>query len=337
MNADLLRADDPSVIDRAISLLKAGEIVAIPTETVYGLAADAKNEAAVKKIFEAKGRPQDNPLIVHIADMSQLYEIVEDVPQKALILAEKFWPGPLTVILKKNSSIPSVTSGGLDTVAVRMPSNPVMRDIIKSGNLFIAAPSANLSGKPSCTNAKDVMEDFSDKIGLVIDGGDCDIGLESTVISLVTDIPTVFRPGFVTVEELRDTIGEVRVSDAVTSPIKQGERVQSPGMKYRHYSPNARVILVQGEHRDFCEFVKKNNADGVFALMFEGEKPIENCLFYGKKEDSAAQAKNLFSFLRKADRLGAKTVYVECPDTTGVGLATFNRLLRAAAFEIVNV
>ncbi|MBQ8533269.1 MAG: threonylcarbamoyl-AMP synthase [Clostridia bacterium] len=332
----ILTPDNEAIITAA-KLLKAGQIAALPTETVYGLAADAKNEAAVKAIFEAKGRPQDNPLIVHIADISQLYEIAAEIPDKALTLAEKFWPGPLTMIFKKKSVIPDVTSGGLDTVAVRMPSHPIMQEIIRRGNLFIAAPSANISGRPSCTNALDVFEDFNGKIPLIIDGGECNIGLESTVLSLVTDTPTLFRPGFVTVEQLEETVGKIKISEAVTSPIKQGERVQSPGMKYRHYSPNAKVVLVKGEHSKVCQFIKDKEDSGVFALMFEGEKPIDNCLFYGKREDSAEQAKNLFKRLREVDRLGAKTVYVECPSTLGVGLATFNRLIRAAAFEIVNV
>ena len=296
----ILTPDNEAIITAA-KLLKAGQIAALPTETVYGLAADAKNEAAVKAIFEAKGRPQDNPLIVHIADISQLYEIAAEIPDKALTLAEKFWPGPLTMIFKKKSVIPDVTSGGLDTVAVRMPSHPIMQEIIRRGNLFIAAPSANISGRPSWTNALDVFEDFNGKIPLIIDGGECNIGLESTVLSLVTDTPTLFRPGFVTVEQLEETVGKIKISEAVTSPIKQGERVQSPGMKYRHYSPNAKVVLVKGEHSKVCQFIKDKEDSGVFALMFEGEKPIDNCLFYGKREDSAEQAKNLFKRLREVD------------------------------------
>lgn len=330
-------APTDEAISLAAELLKSGEIAALPTETVYGLAADATNEKAVEKIFSAKGRPQDNPLIVHIADLSQLFEITKEVPDTALKLAEKFWPGPLTMIFKKNDKIPDVTSGGLDTVAVRMPSHPTIREIINKGHLFIAAPSANLSGKPSCTNAKDVFEDFNGKIPLIIDGGDCNIGLESTVLSLVTDLPTLFRPGFVTVEQIESVIGKIKISDAVLNPIKKGERVQSPGMKYRHYSPNARVVLVKGEHCKYCQFIKQNNKNGVFALMFEDEKPIENCLFYGKINDDKQQAKNIFSALRKMDRLGAQTVYVECPNDSGVGLATLNRLLRAAAFEIIEL
>lgn len=334
MTTKLEKCNEKSIAE-AIELLKAGKIVALPTETVYGLAADAKNEDAVKEIFIAKGRPQDNPLIVHIATEKQLFEIAKEVPPKALSLAKEYWPGPLTMIFKKTDVIPDLTTGGLDSVAVRMPSNPVIREIIEKSGVMIAAPSANISGRPSGTTARDVFEDFDGKIPLVLDGGECKIGIESTVISFATEIPTLFRPGFVTAEELAEKLGEIKIADAVLKPLKSGERVQSPGMKYKHYSPKAEVKLVRGSEQFFDEFFAKNSGEKVFALCFDREKKQKNMLFYGARENLAEQAKNIFSKLRETDRLGAETVYVECPCDEGVGLATLNRLLRSAGFEVI--
>lgn len=324
-------------IDLAVSLLKSGEIAAVPTETVYGLAADAQNPDAVKKIFKAKGRPQDNPLIVHISSFDQLERAAHDIPEKVFSLTRDFWPGPLTVVLKKNPSIPDVTSGGLDTAAFRMPSHPVIRDIIKTGDILIAAPSANISGRPSGTNAADVFSDFNGLIPLILDGGVCDIGVESTVISFVSETPVLLRPGFVTVEDIESRIGKIDISPAVLGPVKSGEKAMSPGMKYKHYSPDCDVFLVKGSSTDYRDFVKKNDGCGVFALCFDGEQPIKNSLCYGKENDFAEQAKNIFSALRQLDKAGAKTVYVHCPNPKGVALATYNRLIRAAAFKIIEL
>ncbi|MGN1081290.1 MAG: L-threonylcarbamoyladenylate synthase [Acutalibacteraceae bacterium] len=327
----------PRAIEKAVELLKKGETVAIPTETVYGLAADAKNAGAVKKIFKAKGRPQDNPLIVHISDYSELYEIAEDIPQIALSLAEEYWPGPLTMIFKKKSVIPDVTSGGLDTVAVRMPSHPVIREIIRQGKILIAAPSANISGRPSGTNAADVFSDFNGLIPLVLDGGECSIGVESTVISFATETPTLFRPGFITAEELEEKLGKIEVSPAVFGELKSGEKASSPGMKYKHYSPACDVYLIKGSREKYIKYVLEHNENGVYALCFDDEKPIENSISYGGKDNYAEQAKNIFAMLRRLDREGAKKVFVHCPKTDGIALATYNRLIRAAAFKIIEL
>lgn len=325
--------------DRALSesarLIKDGQVVAIPTETVYGLAANALDENAVKKIYIAKGRPSDNPLIVHISDISELSPLVSEIPEKVKTMAEKFWPGPLTMIMKKNDVIPSVTSGGLDTVAVRMPESEYARAIIKACGVPLAAPSANLSGSPSPTNAKYVFDDMNGRIPLIIDGGKSKIGVESTVITFATDIPTVLRPGGVTVEEIRNTIGEVNVDDAVLHELKNGEKAASPGMKYKHYAPRADITILKGSLEQFIEYTSGKD---FFALVFEGEeKYFENAVTYGKPLDAVSEANRLFDALRELDEKGAKIVFARCPELHGVGLAVYNRLIRSAGFNIIEL
>lgn len=325
--------------DRALSesarLIKDGQVVAIPTETVYGLAANALDEEAVQKIYIAKGRPSDNPLIVHISDISELSPLVSEIPEMVKIMAEIFWPGPLTMIMKKSGIIPSVTSGGLDTVAVRMPESEYARAIIKACGVPLAAPSANLSGSPSPTNAKYVFDDMNGRIPLIIDGGKSKIGVESTVITFATEIPTVLRPGGVTVEEIRNTIGEVNVDDAVLHELKNGEKAASPGMKYKHYAPKADITILKGSLEQFIEYTSGKN---FFALVFEGEeKYFENAVTYGKPLDAVSEANRLFDALRELDEKGAKTVYARCPELSGVGLAVYNRLIRSAGFNIIEL
>ena len=325
--------------DRALSesarLIKDGQVVAIPTETVYGLAANALDENAVKKIYIAKGRPSDNPLIVHISDISELSPLVSEIPEKVKTMAEKFWPGPLTMIMKKSNVIPSVTSGGLDTVAVRMPESDYARAIIKACGVPMAAPSANLSGSPSPTNAKYVFDDMNGRIPLIIDGGKSKIGVESTVITFATDIPTVLRPGGVTVEEIRNTIGEVNVDDAVLHELKDDENAASPGMKYKHYAPRADITILKGSLEQFIEYTSGKD---FFALVFEGEeKHFENAVTYGKPLDAISEANRLFDALRELDEKGAKTVFARCPELHGVGLAVYNRLIRSAGFNIIEL
>ena len=325
--------------DRALSesarLIKDGQVVAIPTETVYGLAANALDENAVKKIYIAKGRPSDNPLIVHVSDISELSPLVSEIPLKAKIMAERFWPGPLTMIMKKSGIIPSVTSGGLDTVAVRMPESEYARAIIKACGVPLAAPSANLSGSPSPTNAKYVFDDMNGRIPLIIDGGKSKIGVESTVITFATDIPTVLRPGGVTVEEIRNTIGEVNVDDAVLHELKNGETAASPGMKYKHYAPRADITILKGSLEQFIEYTSGKD---FFALVFEGEeKYFEKAVTYGKPLDAVSEANRLFDALRELDEKGAKTVFARCPELSGVGLAVYNRLIRSAGFNIIEL
>ena len=331
-------SSDPGV-KKAAELLKKGEVVAIPTETVYGLAANAFDEKAVEKIFAAKGRPSDNPLIVHISELSQWAELVESIPESALALARAFWPGPLTIILKKSSLIPSRTSGGLDTVGVRMPLHPTARAIISAAGVPLAAPSANSSGKPSTTTAKHCLHDLDGKIPLIIDSGECSVGVESTVVTLVPKVPRVLRPGGISLEMLADVLGKVEVDDAVLSKLADGAVAASPGMKYKHYSPNAKVSIVKGSFESFKTFVEAQKEKDVLALVFEGEGKKLSVPFieYGKENDGASQARKIFSALRRVDETGAKLVYARFPEKDGVGLAVLNRLIRAAAFNIIEL
>lgn len=331
--------DDSDKINNIGEILKNGGVVGIPTETVYGLAANALDESAVSKIFKAKGRPQDNPLIVHIADIDELYPLVKEVPKEALLLAQRFWPGPLTIILPRSELVPKSVSAGLDTVAVRMPSHPIARAIIKSAGVPLAAPSANLSGKPSPTTAQHVLNDMDGRIDAIADGGCSSVGLESTVVTLCTSPAKLLRPGKVTPDELAEVLGEIEIDNAVLSELEQGITPSSPGMKYKHYSPNANVTIVRGELDKFCDFVSQNKSQDVLAICFDGEedKIPAKCLCFGKQDDTSQQAHLLFDALRKVDELGASTVFVRCPSSDGVGLAVMNRLLRAAEFKVIDL
>ena len=328
--------NDIDDIKTVAEILRNGGIVAIPTETVYGLAADAFSGEAVKKIFEAKGRPQDNPLIVHISDFSQIYTIAREVPESAKKLADKFWPGPLTIILPKRPEVPDETSGGLDTVAVRMPSHKVANKIIEL-SCPLAAPSANISGFPSPTSFEHVEADMTGRADAICDGGDCDVGVESTVITLATKVPMLLRPGGVTLEQLKSVLGEVDVAQAVLNPMGKDEKAESPGMKYKHYSPDAQIQIVRGNLTEFIEYVNNSDCDGV--LCFEGEEnnfPDKITVTFGTENDSLSQAQRLFDALRELDEKGAKNVFSRSPSTQGVGLAVCNRLYRAAAFRFID-
>lgn len=326
-------------IKRAAELIKSGETVAFPTETVYGLGANAYDAEAVKKIFAAKGRPADNPLIVHISDMEMLKGITSEVPEYAFRLADKFWPGPLTMIMPKSQKIPHVTSGGLDTVGVRFPSNPVAKELIRLSGLPIAAPSANSSGRPSPTNAGRVYEDMSGKIPAIIDGGECDIGLESTVIALSGNKVTVLRPGKVTAEMISEVLPEadVSVDEAVSKEVAKDAVVASPGMKYKHYAPKADVIILKGSREAYREYVRRHCGDGVFCLLYDESDSIDGVPYICWGSTHEEQAKKLFEVLREFDEKGAKRVYAMCPDTDGIGLAVYNRILRAAGFSVLEV
>lgn len=319
---------------KAAEIMAAGGIVGIPTETVYGLAADARNEAAVRSIFAAKGRPQDNPLIVHISDIDQLPPLVREIPVLAPKLAESFWGGPLTMIFPKSDLIPLTTSGGLDTIAVRMPGSPAARGIIDACGFPLAAPSANLSGSPSPTTAQHVLKDMNGRIPLIIDGGECSCGVESTVLCFTgADRVRILRPGGVTAEMLSEFC-EVEIDPAVTSEPEKGAKVLSPGMKYKHYSPKADVLIVNAHGEQFRQWCEAHSGEGVIALSQDGN---ETGMFRGFGENPQEQAHRLFALLREADEQGAARVYVEMPSKEGIGLAVYNRLLRAAAFRIVSV
>lgn len=324
-------------IKEAAEILKNGGIAAIPTETVYGLAASALDEEAVKKVFIAKGRPQDNPLIVHIADIDTLGEIAADIPDGAYKCAEKFWPGPLTMVLKRTDKIPACVSAGLDTVAVRMPSDKTARDIITASGLPLAAPSANTSGKPSPTSAKYVIDDLDGKIDAVVMSGDCKVGVESTVITLVTSPPRLLRPGAVTVEQLREIFPDIVVDKAVLSEPEKGAKVASPGMKYKHYAPKTETFLVDGSSERFAEFVNSKENAAAVCFSEDSEKIKIPFILYGSGKDEYTLAHGVFSALREADSLNKTAIYVHAPSKTGVGLAVYNRLIRAAAFRVIAV
>ena len=330
--------DDESVEEVAL-ILKNGGLAAVPTETVYGLAANALDGKAVKKIFEAKGRPSDNPLIVHISNMDEWAGLVTEIPEKARLLAEKFWPGPLTIILEKSDIIPDETSGKLSTVGVRMPDNEITRAIIEKAGVPLAAPSANTSGKPSPTNAAYVMEDMKGKIDAVVDGGSCQVGVESTVITLTTEKPLLLRPGGVTPEMIEAVIGEIDISDAVFNKLREDAEAQSPGMKYKHYSPKAKVVILKGEFSSYKDYVMSSKLNKVALCFEEDKKELSSVpvVTYGKAGDSFSQAARLFDALREVDEMGAEIAYARFPEKTGVGLAVFNRLVRAAGFNIIEV
>lgn len=339
MNTLILKpSEDASAIKKAAELLKSGEVVALPTETVYGLGANALSCSAVEKIFSAKGRPSDNPLIVHIAKLDEIFELVEDFPPRARALADSFWPGPLTIILKKTQKIPTQVSGGLDTVAVRMPSHPIARQLISEAGLPIAAPSANISGLPSPTAFEHVLDDMQGRVAAIVDGGSCEVGVESTVISLATEVPRVLRPGGVTLEQLREVIGEVELDASVLKPLEEGAAAASPGMKYKHYSPNADITIVSGSACEFAEFVRRNKANIDAVLCFEGEEELYApvpCVTMGRQDDAFSQTHRLFDALRELDEIGAHRVFSRDPDKDGVGLAVCNRLYRAAGFKLI--
>jgi len=334
--------DAEKAIQKAAEWLCAGELVGIPTETVYGLAGSALLPDAARKIYAAKGRPSDNPLIVHVAQAPEAERIARTVPL-FYTLAEKFMPGPLTVILPKRDVIPDTVSGGLDTVAIRCPSHPAARRLIEVSGHPIAAPSANSSGKPSPTTAAHVYEDLCGKIPLILDGGSCAIGVESTVIALTADGRgcTVLRPGAVTKEMLETVCETVTVAEAVTDPGKAGDKPQSPGMKYKHYSPACAVILVDApDPESFTAYVNRVGTGrwGVLAAEEDaGQYPEGKCLLLGKRADDSEHARRLFALLREADHLGLETLYVRLPAVQGTALAYYNRIIRAAGGNIIRL
>lgn len=338
MNTQYLQANEQG-LTQAAALLKEGALVGIPTETVYGLAADALNGPAVAAIFEAKGRPQDNPLIVHIADIGQLPALVRTVPPAAAALAQAYWPGPLTMIFPKADCIPPEVSAGLDTVAVRMPSHPVARELIRRSGCPLAAPSANRSGIPSPTTAQRVLEDMDGRIAAVVEGGTCRVGVESTVVDMTRTPPRLLRPGGITPEMLRQVVGEIAVDEAVTHPLKAGAKAASPGMKYKHYAPNAAVTLIKGTPAQYAAYVNAHAEKGVGALCCEEDAAALTVptVVYGRRADPATQAEGLFDALRRLDEQGITQAYAVCPAEDGLSLAVYNRLLRAAGFEVITL
>ncbi len=325
-------------LEIAAKLLLDGEVVGIPTETVYGLAANALSSGAVGKIFKAKGRPSDNPLIVHLSKFSDTEKYAKDIPDLAYKLAEKFCPGALTMILPKREIIPSVVSGGLSTVGIRVPLHETARELIEIAGVPLAAPSANISGLPSPTAFEHVFSDMNGKISAIINGGNSSVGVESTVVCFEGDSVRILRPGFVTAEDISREIGcEVFCDKGVLNEVAADEVVASPGMKYKHYSPKADVTIVSGEFEKFVEFMSAHNGEKVYAVVFEDDLskyPYKAFSFGNSPEEQAAL---LFSVLREADEIGVEKLYVRSPEKSGVGLAVYNRLLRSAGFEVISV
>ena len=339
MNTLYLSAQDPQTAPTAANIICNGGLVAIPTETVYGLGANGLDESAVAKIFEAKGRPQDNPLILHISGPEQIELFCHHIPQSAYDLAEKFWPGPLTMVLPARSNVPKRTTGGLDTVAVRCPDSDVTREIIRLAGVPLAAPSANISGKPSTTTAQHVRHDHDGKIELIVDGGPCRVGVESTIVDLTEERPRLLRPGGITPEELMEVLGDLIVDKAVTAQIDKDEVVKAPGMKYKHYAPQSEVVIVSGSREKAAQYIRANFTPGDRVLCFEEELPLyEGCnpLSYGREADVNTLSAGLFGALRELDDPKIHQVYARCPVGGGVAYAVQNRLKKAAAFHIVD-
>jgi len=333
-------------MQEAGELIAAGELVAFPTETVYGLGGDALHPDAAKKIYEAKGRPSDNPLIIHIAEVSDLKRVAKEVPSQAEKLAEAFWPGPLTMIVWKKDEVPYATTGGLDTVAVRMPNHPVALELIRKSGKLIAAPSANTSGRPSPTEASHVMEDLSGRIAMVLDGGAVGIGIESTIIDLTESTPMVLRPGYITPEMLSEVLGEEVIMDPGIIAADDTTKPKAPGMKYKHYAPKADMIIVEGEVE---AVVKKINAltsevhaenKKVAVIATEETKDLYHAdvvLSIGKRDDEDSIAKHMYKILRQCDELEVEVIYSESFKTPRIGQAIMNRLLKAAAHQVIHL
>ena len=335
MRTEALTARDAA---RAAAILRQGGLVGIPTETVYGLGATGLDPDAVGRIFAAKGRPQDNPLILHIPSADWLERYCADIPPSAYALAERFWPGPLTMILKRRPVVPDAVTAGLDTVGMRCPAHPVCRAILEAADIPVAAPSGNTSGRPSPTTAGHMWEDMEGKIDAIVDGGPCTVGVESTIVDLTCTPPRLLRPGGVTLEQLEEALGEVAVDPAVTRPMGAGERPRAPGMKYRHYAPRAPVTVVAGDPADSARYIQENAApeDGIicfdeFAPLFPGHY-VERL---GPSGDKGEQARHIFDALRAFDDTPVKAIWAQCPEAAGLGLAVANRLNKAAGFHIV--
>lgn len=331
---------DEKAIKTAADLILQGEVVGMPTETVYGLAANAMNGDAVAKIFRAKGRPQDNPLIVHIADFEQIYDLCPDVPPQAKLLAEAFWPGPLTMIVPKGDCIPNEVSCELDTVGIRLPSHPLARDLIRAAGVPLAAPSANTSGRPSTTTAEHVLRDMDGKIAAILDGGPCGVGVESTVVTLALDKPRLLRPGGITLEQLETVLGEVEVDRALFEKIGDDVKVSAPGMKYRHYAPKAPVTVVRGDPQKTADYIAEHINGPTGVLCFdEYRNQFPTCVVecFGSQSDLAAQAREVFDRLRAFDETDVQQIWAQCPSDEGLGLAVANRIKKAAGFHIIEL
>ena len=331
-------------IEKAAELLRAGKLVGIPTETVYGLGANGLDPDAVARIFAAKGRPQDNPLILHIPSADHLARYCRDIPDSAYALAGAYWPGPLTMILPRREVVPDVVTAGLDTVGMRCPSHPVCRAILEAADIPVAAPSGNTSGRPSPTTAAHMWEDMDGKIDAIVDGGPCTVGVESTIIDLTCTPPRLLRPGGVTLEQLEAVLGEVAVDPAVTRLMGAGEKPKAPGMKYRHYAPKAPVTVVAGDPAKSAAYIAAHAApeDGIicfdeFLPLFTRRLETRPVMDLGPAGNKEEQARHIFDALRSFDHTQVRAIWAQCPDSKGIGLAITNRLNKAAGFHIIEV
>lgn len=334
-------------LQEACKILQQGGLVAFPTETVYGLGGDALRPEASAKIYEAKGRPSDNPLIVHIADMEALEDVAQNIPEAAYKLAWHFWPGPLTMIFSKKEKVPKSTTGGLDTVAVRMPSHPIARALIRESGVYIAAPSANTSGRPSPTKAEHVQEDLDGRIDMIIDGGAVGIGLESTIVDMSTGIPTILRPGYITKEMLEEVLGQVQVDPAILArKIDPNIVAKAPGMKYRHYAPKGQMTIVKGDTEKVIEAIntfcrdKMKEGRSVAVIATEetrGRYQCDNIRSIGSRRTEGSIAAGLYDILREMDHIGAEYIFAESFEQDSLGKAIMNRMLKAAAYHVINV
>jgi L-threonylcarbamoyladenylate synthase len=331
MMTELLTEKD---LGRAAEILRQGGLVALPTETVYGLGASGLDEGAVARIFEVKGRPQDNPLILHVASAADLPKWCRDIPAQAQALTEHFWPGPLTLILRRRETVPLRVTAGLETVAMRCPDHPLTREVLRLANLPVAAPSANLSGKPSTTTAAHCVHDLWGKVEAILDGGPCRVGVESTILDLTVSPPRILRPGGVTLEELRELLPETELDPGLVRP---DETPKAPGMKYRHYSPQAEVRLLRGEPEDFIRYASGIPDEGAAVLCYEGEEalfPGKRVLGCGRENAPETIAAGLFDCLRALDSPEIRLILVRCPSEEGGGRAVVNRLKKAAGGKI---
>lgn len=344
MKTEIIRTDGINIekndLKRAARFIKDGKLVIFPTETVYGLGGNALISDAAKSIYAAKGRPSDNPLIIHIAapDDAERYAFTGEIYKK---LAKAFMPGPLTVIMPKRECIPRSVTGGLETVAVRCPSHPIAHSLIKEAGVPIAAPSANISGRPSPTNAKYVIEDMLGRVDMIIDGGDCEIGLESTIVMVNGSSLTLLRPGAVTYDALTCVCPDVKIAPAVLEQLSENEKPLSPGMKYKHYAPEAPFVLLEGDDDKVLQFIiSEQTKNRCAVLCYDEELPMLDkalSVSIGKRQDLASHANHLFTALRDADKLGANIIYGHMPTKEGLGLALYNRMIRAAAHTVKTI
>ncbi len=345
VSENCVSSGDEECLMRAGEILRKGGLVAFPTETVYGLGGYALNPEASVKIYTAKGRPSDNPLIIHINKFADIYQIVKEMPEAAVKVGKAFWPGPLTMILPKAEKVPYETTGGLNTVAVRFPSHPIARKLIEYGGGFVAAPSANASGKPSPTRAKHVVEDMDGRIEMIVDGGEVGIGLESTIIDMTVEPPRILRPGYITQEMLKQVLGEVG-EDVTMMRNDSGEAPRAPGMKYRHYAPSGSLVIVEGEPQQVADYInaraaqdsKAGERTGILGTREQLEQyhaDVIKCI--GSREEEEAVARNLFAVLREFDEEKVTKIYSESFPAQGLGQAVMNRLLKAAGYCVVKV